>query len=42
MIGKTKAVNNSVATKVLARGPGDSMMESENMPRIARNKYCPS
>lgn len=42
VMGRTRERSKNDATAVLTSAPGDSMMQSENMPRIARRRYWPS
>lgn len=42
VIGRTSEARSNVATAVLTRGPGDSIMDKEKMPKKARSNQCPS
>ena len=42
MTGSKRAVIMTVANEVLSKGPGDGIIDSENMPRMIRIRYCPS
>lgn len=39
VMGRHKPVMSSVATNVLAKGPGASLTEREKMATMARNRY---
>ena len=42
VIGSSNEVPINVATSILARGPGDSIMLNEKIPKNARMSHCPS
>jgi hypothetical protein len=42
VIGRMRDVPIKVATAILARGPGDSMIQRENVPKNANITHCPS
>jgi hypothetical protein len=42
VIGRMRDVPIKVATAILARGPGDSIIQRENVPKNANITHCPS
>jgi hypothetical protein len=42
VMGNINEERRRVATAVLTRGPGYSIMLSEKMPTTAKNSHCPS